>query len=223
MKKILAWMLCVVMLASLAACGDTAPDNNSTSQSGTGGSAGTPAGTDATQKPTETNATQKPAENDATQKPAETDATPEPAGTDGGNSDASTGEDGINNFISSKTLIKVPDLSFTLWDFSGGYENGKELTASEASDIKVQNNYVFLFNFPDSSTATVLERNGNSLYGNYTIQEDGYTLKITLDDNGTQTSYTTKFTNIDNMPVMMYFLDGSAETVWYFTLFTDVG
>lgn len=211
MKKVLVWMLCVVMLVSLSACGDAAPDdNNPAAQGGTGGTVGTSA------------PTQKPAQTNATPKPAETDATPEPAGADGGDQDTSTGKNKIEDFLSGITLVEIPDIFDTYWDFTGGYVNGKELEADEVAAIKEEKTYV-MFYFPGGTSALLEWGGGNSIRGEYIVRSDGYTLGMTMDDNGKTLPYVAAFTNVDDGLVMILFLDENAETVWYFTQYTDVG
>lgn len=229
MKKILAWMLCAVMLASLAACGDTAPDSNaSKDQNVTGGSAGKPAttpkptGNGATPRPAENGATPAPAEGGATPKPQEAEATPEPAGTDDASQDTSAEDNSISDFISGMELIKIPEIDYTQWMFTGVYENGKELSADEVEKIKTEHTYI-TFLFPDSTALAILEQNGYAARGEYSAHGDGYALDMTLDDNGTQLSYTAMFKQGEKEPVMMLFWDKSAKTVWCFTLMTDVG
>ena len=210
MKKILVWMLCVMMLVSLTACGDAAPDGNDpAAQSGAGGTVSTPV------------PTQKSAETDTTPKSAETDVTPDPAGADSSDQDTSTEENKIADFLSAITVIEVPELFDTIWDFTGGYENGKELEADEVAAIWKEKGYL-IFYFPDATTAT-MEWSGTNIWGEYSIQSDGYTLGITMDDNGNPLPYAAVFTNVDGEQVMILFLDENAETIWYFTLHTDVG
>lgn len=200
MKKIFVWMLCAVMLVSLTACGKAAPEEkNPAAQGGTGGSANTPV---------------------PTQKPAGTDATPEPAGADGGNQDTSTGKNKIEAFLSGITLAEIPYIFGTFWDFTGGYVNGKELEADEVAAIKEEKTYV-MFNFPDDKTALLEWGGGTSIRGEYSVRSDG-TLGMTMDDNGKTVQYAAAFTNVDDKLVMILFLDENAETVWYFTQYTDV-
>lgn len=210
MKKILVWMLCVMMLVSLTACGNAAPDGNDPAVQGRAdGTVGTPV------------STQKPAGTDTTPKPAENDVTPEPAGADGSDQDTSTEENKIADFLSAITVSEVPDLFDTIWDFTGGYENGKELEADEVAAIREEKGYL-IFYFPGETTAT-MEWSGTIIWGEYSVQPDGYTLGITMDDNGNPLPYAAVFTNVDGEQVMILFLDENAETVWYFTLHTDVG
>ena len=200
MKKIFVWMLCVVMLVSLAACGNAAPDNNDPAgQGGAGGTVGTPA---------------------PTQKPAETDVTPEPAGADGGDQDTSTGKNKIEDFLSGITLAEIPYIFGTFWDFTGGYVNGKELEADEVAAIKKEKTYV-MFNFPGKTEALLECGDGTSIRGEYSVRSDG-TLGMTMDDNGKTVPYVAAFTNVDDKLVMILFLDENAETVWYFTQNTNV-
>lgn len=202
MKIIFVWMLCAVMLVSLAACGNAASDdNNPAAQGGTGGTAGTPV---------------------STQKPAGTDATPEPAGTDGSNQGTSTGENKIEAFLSGITLVEIPDIFDSYWDFTGGCVNGKELEADEVAAIKKEKTYV-MFYFPGGTSALLEWGGGASIRGEYIVQPGGYTLGMTMDDNGKTVQYTAAFTNVDDELVMILFLDEKAETVWYFTEYTDVG
>lgn len=211
MKKIFVWMLCAVMLVSLAACGDAASDNkDSAGQGGAGGTVGTPV------------STQKPAETDVTPKPAETDATPEPAGTDGGDQDTSTGKNKIEDFLSGITLVEIPDIFDTYWDFTGGYVNGKELEAEEVAAVREEKTYL-IFYFPGGTAALLEWGGGNSIWGEYGVKSDGYTMNFTMDDNGQTVRYEAVFTNVDNELVMILFLDENAETVWYFTQNTNVG
>lgn len=196
MKKILVWMLCTVMLVSLAACGNAAPDNNDPAgQGGAGGTAGTSV---------------------PTQKPAETDVTPGPAGAD-----TSTGKNKIEDFLSGITLVEIPYIFGTFWDFTGGYVNGKELESDEVAAIKEEKTYV-MFNFPDEKSALLEWGGGTSIRGEYSVRSDGYTLGMTMDDNGKTLPYVAAFTNVDDKLVMILFLDENAETVWYFTQYTDV-
>lgn len=203
MKKNLVWMLCVVMLVSLTACGNaTSGSNNSAAQGGTEGTVGTPV---------------------QAQNPTGTDMTPTPdsSGADNGVQDTSAEENKIADFLSDITLIEVPELFDTIWDFTGGYENGKELDAGEVAAIWEEKQY-FIFYFPDSEAAT-MEWANNTLWGEYSVQSDGYTVGITMDHNGKILQYAAVFTNVDDEQVMILFLDENAETVWYFTLHTDVG
>ena len=220
MKKILVWMLCAVMLVSLAACGNAASDNkDSDAQGGTGGIVGTPV---PTQKPAETAATQKPAETNVTPKPAETDANPEPAGTDGGDQGTSTGKNKIEDFLSGITLVEIPDVFDTYWDFTGGCVNGKELEADEVAAIKKEKTYV-MFYFPGGTSALMEWGGGNSIWGEYGIKSDGYTMNFTMNDNEKTVRYEAVFTNVDDKLVMILFLDENTETVLYFTQNTNVG
>lgn len=196
MKKLLCLLLALTLCLALAACGgnsEPAPASGSASPS---------------------SAAPEP------ESESESEAGPEPAG-DGGAAPAdfsavtSYTEIPVLNGIKDK-LIPVPaGLVGSWWNFAGGLLDGRDMTQEEAEAVVAAYGGYLACNFdPENASIT---KEPYILYGPYTVQEDGYTVLLKLEnmEDGTSCPYVGVFTEMDGTQVMVMISSADPSTVLY--------
>ena len=124
-----------------------------------------------------------------------------------GETPTATATDSGSNSVFPKALsgveaIKVPDIAYTQWEFCGGMINavlkeyGGELT----------------FVFPDEDGTVTLNAATDSDSGKYTVEADGFGLKITM----TKKEFYGVFTTVDGEKILVISNKADSEKALYF-------
>lgn len=197
MKKMLCLLLALVMCASLAACGggeEPAPD-----------APGAPA--------PEASAPEAPASGPE-----------EAAGGDsaGGEGTAYTGYDLLSQ-VDVYNAFPPEDLAGTLWDFSGGFTNGQDLTGEDAASVLEMYGGTLQLAFQDEEHATLVQGGGN-MEGTYRLLDDGITLNFSFGLQGQAYTYGAVFTSLSgedgadsSEAVLILVADADPATAFYMT------
>lgn len=199
MKKLLSLMLALAMCASLAACG---------------GGDDTPA------------APSTPAPEVSAPEPAPEPSEPDPA------PDASEPVDIVVTPYTEYDLLSQvdvysafspEDLAGTVWDFSGGFTNGQELTEEDAASVLALYSGKLQVEFVDAEHANLVQ-GGGSMAGAYTVLEDGITLNFAFELQGQYYTYAAVFTTVSGEEgadaadaVMVLVADADPTTAFYMT------
>lgn len=197
MKKLLALLLALTLCLSLAACG--------------GGSEPAPA----------------PA---APAEPSSAAPAPE-AGGNAGNAGAPADFSAVKSYTEIPALaradaIPVPDLmEKSYWEFDGAVRNDEAMTQEETDAFLEYYGYPPACFFDKENNAAIT-REPFSLYGPFTILDDGYTVLLSLgrEDDGKTCNYVCMFSMLESGMVMAAVFEEEPDTVICFAeLREDVG
>lgn len=195
MKKFLALLLSLVMVLSLAACGDDKEDKKEKEPS----------------SKTENVDAQSDDDDSETENEAETGTVAD---------EVEISEDLIN-FLSQVTIVVPTDFVGTGWEFSGGMVDGTEMDEDQAAqnleDCGGQLNIVF----NDDENVSLVQGNG-TLEGIYGPTDNESVIGFVFaDDAGNTEVYAGLFTEVEGTVVLMLFPDGSGKNAVYFTQITE--
>lgn len=200
MKKLTVLTLCCAMVLSMAACAsNTAAVDNQTKQNVN----------------TEAATTKYSAEqNMNTEAATKGDSDGKSDAADGSEQNAADLEAFLNNFI---MIGPSEDLFYTGWEFAGGMVDGVEMNEKDAlASLTVYGGKLQLI-FENMGQISMVQGSG-TLSGSYTVADDGITMKIVFDNNGTELSYDGLYVyNVDNIPVFLLLPDASGKNALYFT------
>ena len=198
MKKWLSLLLALVMCASLAACG--------------GGEESAPAAPDSPAPETSAPETSAP-------DPAEP---AEPAESASGEGTVYTDYDLLSQ-VDVYNAFPPADLAGTLWDFSGGFTGGQELTGEDAASVLEMYGGTLQLAFQDEEHAALVQGGGN-MEGTYKLLDDGITLNFSFDLQGQAYTYGAVFTSVSGEDgadsadaVLVLVADADPATAFYMT------
>lgn len=196
-EKLLSLLLALVMCASLAACGGGDEPAPSTS---------TPS--------TSTPSTSAP----STSAPSVS----EPAEPVGGEGTVYTDYDLLSQ-VDVYNAFSPADLAGTLWDFSGGFTNGQDLTEEDAASVLEMYGGKLQVAFQDEEHAALVQGGGN-MEGTYKLLDDGITLNFSFELQGQAYTYGAVFTSLSgeegadsSEAVLIMVADADPTTAFYMT------
>lgn len=173
MKKLVSLLLALAMCLSLAACGG---GNDSGSSSGGSGS-GAPAAS-----------TPAPAPAPAPEPEAD-----EPSGTNGYYFEQYPG---IMSILDVEDIYGAPSLdslSETVWSFAGGFTDGQTLDEEAANAILEMYGGTLRVEFVDTENVNMVQ-GGGAMPGAYMFLDDGATMALVFELQGTTYEYAAVFT-----------------------------
>lgn len=171
MKKWLSLLLALLLCLSLAACGGDSPSDSD-------GSA--PPASEPVSEP-ENEPEDEPESEPDVSEPVDIVVTPY---TD-------------YDLLSQMTVYPAfspEELDGTVWDFSGGYDNGQDLTEEEAATLLEMYGGTLQIEFIDTERANMVQGGGN-MAGAYMILEDGITMNFAFEYEGQYLTYAAVFTS----------------------------
>ena len=115
-----------------------------------------------------------------------------------------------------KTLAttEIPDLSGTTWSWAGATVDGVELTQDEFLAMLEAYGGKNEIVFGEDGTSAQLVQGGGAAEGYCEYLEDGYTVGLAFDINGTQTPYIVALTEVDGVSVLLVMPD-EASAFYY--------
>lgn len=142
--------------------------------------------------------------------------TPEPAGAK---------EDSYVNYpaFSGIEIYEAPspdDVAETAWAFAGGYTDGHSLTDEEAAGVLELYGGTLRIEFPDAKTANMVQ-GGGTMPGTFKVLNDGFTLSLSFELQGTSYDYVAAFTyagDADEDLVLVLVSTADPETAFYMAL-----
>lgn len=145
-----------------------------------------------------------------------TPSTPEPA-------DAK--EDSYVNYpvFSGIEVYEAPspnDVAETAWAFAGGYTDGHSITDEEAAEVLELYGGTLRLEFPDAKTANMVQ-GGGTMPGTFKVLNDGFTLSLSFELQGTSYDYVAAFTyagDADEDLVLVLVSTADPETAFYMAL-----
>lgn len=221
MKKFVALMLSFMMILSLAACGNK-EDNPADDSS--------PAPTQ-TVKPENNN----PDDADKKITPGVTDEPAKP--TDEPSApDSMSVSDAHKDFLAQWTLVRPAgddpsyadwefrDIAYTGWRYTGGLVNGAEVEPSSSSNTYLIFNSIEILEEYGITENLTMQRDSDSFSGTYTILDDGYMMRMVLENSSTgeKLEYIGALVlapesgPVYDTSLLVLFPDSSAQNVLYF-------
>lgn len=211
-KKLLALMLSLGLMLSMAACGDEVGDGESV-----GGSV-------------------PKSENGSSVPEAGSNGSDAAAGNDGAQDGAQGDEAGtsgeIENFLADCTLLKPDDdftdspwefreLINTGWNFAGGIIDGVEMGEEDIkASLELWGGMLNIVFDSDGETVLMLQGNG-TLNGSVSLAEDGYLMNLAFQYGESQLNYIGALAVVEDEPVLFLFSDTSAQNVLFFTYISE--
>lgn len=235
MKKLVVLMLSFMMILSLAACGNkedkpaddsspaptqtVKPENNNPDDAD---KKITPGVTDEPAKPTDEPA--KPTDEPA--KPTDEPSAP----------DAMSVSDAHKDFLAQWTLVRPAgndpsyadwefrDIAYTGWRYTGGLVNGAEVEPSSSSNTYLIFNSIEILEEYGITENLTMQRDSDSFSGTYTILDDGYMMRMVLENSSTgeKLEYIGALVlapesgPVYDTSLLVLFPDSSAQNVLYF-------
>ena len=134
-----------------------------------------------------------------------------------GETPTATATDSGSNSVFPKALsgveaIKVPDIAYTQWEFCGGMINGKEMEQADADAVLKEYGGELTFIFPDEGGTVTLNAATDSDSGKYTVEADGFGVKITM----TKKEFYGVFTTVDGEKILVISNKADSEKALYF-------
>lgn len=196
MKKLLVLMLSLMLVLSLAACGDEdskTDDKKVSNENRNSDKKDSAAG-----------------DNDS----VKSDSDNQP-GTD---VESGSAEESIAEFLKDVTLMEVPSwLPDSGWELVGARLDGEELGQSAKESVLAQYGGMLMIIFGDTESDVRMLQGSGTLEGSCQRMEDEYTVAMTFADDGSELNYTAVFINPKpGYRYMLLFLDESAKNVYYF-------
>ncbi|MGN1231231.1 MAG: copper amine oxidase N-terminal domain-containing protein [Anaerotignum sp.] len=111
-------------------------------------------------------------------------------------------------------LCEAPDLSGTVWNFTGGLVDGVEMEQSDLDEVLAMYGGSLQFVFNEDGTAQMVQ-GGGVLEGTYEYLE-GEAVGVIFDYNGTELRYACVFTDVSGQLVLMAMDDGAGTMGMYF-------
>lgn len=203
MKKVVTLVLSLMMVLSLAACGDSKSKS-----------------ADKDVPVTESKTNEPEGELDGSVEPSE-DVEPSDSMDVDGEGDASGTNEGLAEFLRTLSLVEPTDaIVGTGWEFSGGTVNGVEMEAEDASQALEAYGGTLNVVFDDAENISMVQGAG-TLAGTYGVGEDGYMMPIVFDNNGSELKYVGLFADVDGTVVLMLLSDETGQNAIYFTQITE--
>lgn len=203
MKKFVTLGLSLMMVLSLAACGDSKSES-----------------ADKDVPVTESKTNEPEGELSGSVDTEDSVEPSEAMDTEGGE-DASGTNDGLAELLSSLSLVAPSDaIVGTGWEFSGGMVNGVDLEAEEAAQSLEAYGGTLNVIFDDAENISMVQ-GAATLTGTYGLGEDGYMMPIVFDNNGSELKYIGLFADIDGTLVLMLLSDETGQNAVYFTQITE--
>lgn len=203
MKKFVTLGLSLMMVLSLAACGDSKSKS-----------------ADKDVPVTENGTNEPEGELNGSIEPDESVEPGEAMDTEGGE-DASDTVGGLVEFLSTLSPVMPTDAIIgTGWEFAGGMLEGVEMEAEDASQTLELYGGTLNVIFDDAQNVSLVQGSG-TLSGTYTVAEDTCIMKMVFDNNGSELKYAGVFTDEDGTLALMLLPDETGQNVFYFTQITE--
>ena len=148
--------------------------------------------------------------------PSADNPTPEPADAEG---------DSYVNYpaFSGIEIYEAPspdDVAETAWAFAGGYTDGHSITDEEAVEVLEMYGGTLRLEFPDAKTVNMVQ-GGGTMPGTFKVLNDGFTLSLSFELQGTSYDYVAAFTyagDADEDLVLVLVSTADPETAFYMAL-----
>lgn len=202
MKKFVALVLSLMMVLSLAACGDSKSESADKN---------VPVTENNNEPEVELSGSVESDEDVESSEPVDMDEADDASGTN----------DGLSELLSTLSLVAPSDaIVGTGWEFSGGMVNGVDLNAEEAAQSLEAYGGTMNVVFDDAENISMVQGAG-TLAGTYGVGDDGYMMPIVFDNNGSELKYVGLFADIDGTLVLMLLSDETGQNAVYFTQITE--
>lgn len=197
MKRLFSLLLALTMCAALTACG----------------------GGDEPAAPSD------PAPESSAPEPSASAPDPaEPAGSDSGSGEGTVYTDyDLLSQVDVYNAFSPAELAGTLWDFSGGFTNGQDLTEEDAASVLEMYSGKLQVAFQDEEHAALVQGGGN-MEGTYKLLDDGITLNFSFELQGQAYTYGAVFTSLSGEDgadsaeaVLILVADADPATAFYMT------
>lgn len=201
MKKKFCPLMTLALCLSLAACGG--------SPSSTGGAGSVENSTPVSSAPVESSA---PSTDESESEPTETPDAPDDAAAD----TAGYQEYAVLGYIEPYAAPSAEELAGTVWEFAGGFTEGRDMEAEEASTVLEVYGGVLQVAFAEGGKASMTHGYA-AMSGAYSVLEDGITVSIVFDYEGTQYGYAAVFTVVGENNVMVLLNTADPSMAFYMT------
>lgn len=201
MKKKCCPLMTLALCLSLAACGG--------SPSSTGGAGSVENSTPVSSAPVESSA---PSTDETESEPAETPDAPDDAAAGA----AGYEEYAVLGYIEPYAAPSAEELAGTMWEFAGGFTEGRDMEAEEASTVLEVYGGMLQVAFAEGGKASMTHGYA-AMSGTYSVLEDGITVPIVFDYEGTQYGYAAVFTVGGENNVMVLLNTADPSMAFYMT------
>lgn len=120
----------------------------------------------------------------------------------------------VLGYIEAYAAPSPEELAGTVWEFAGGFTDGRDMEAEEVSTLMELYGGTLQIAFEDSENAS-LTHGYATMPGVYGVREDGITVPLIFDYEGTQYGYVAVFTVVDEKNVLVLLNTADPSMAFY--------